>query len=191
MRLWARTCLGIAALLVTALLLAAAIPWSLPERSTDADIREGGYFHAGKTLPEREPDPSCQSIDCHVGYPHERDGILSAFRNMHVRFVDCLSCHGLKSQDRWTLTTPMTGGSPGSFDTRVRIQYTIPPEGKMMDGHHALLVSPVRCRGCHSDSRRTALSSRGVADLPAGFANPVSLRMIEEGAKNWIPPDLR
>jgi hypothetical protein len=192
MRLWVKSSLGLAALLVTALLFGAAIPWDVPDRrSADADFRGGEYFHAGKTLPGRRTDPSCQSVSCHDDHPHERNAILSAFRNMHVRFIDCLSCHGAEFRNRWVVADPVVGGDTGSSDRRVKIRYTVPKAESKRDEHHALLVPPIPCRECHSDSGKVALLDRGVAELTAGFTNPIPLRMIEEGAKSWIPPDMR
>jgi hypothetical protein len=192
MKLWVKSCLGLAAILVTALLFGAAIPWDVQDRkSADTDFRGGDYFHAGKTLPGGRTDPSCQSDSCHADHPHERNAILSAFRNMHVLFIDCLSCHGAEFRNRWVAAGPLTGGDTGSSDSRVRIRYTVPKGENGRNGHHALLVSPIPCRECHSDSGRVTLLARGAAELPAGFANPISLRMIEEGAKSWIPPDMQ
>jgi hypothetical protein len=187
---WTKTCLGLAAFLVTALLFTAAIPWDVPAGKR-ADVRGSDYFHGGKTLPGGRKDPSCQSEACHVDNPHEKNATLSAFRNMHVQFTDCLSCHGANSPNRWILTSPIVGGDPGLSDRRVRIRYTVPTGKNGREGHHALLVPPISCRECHSDSGRATLSAGGVTGLPAGFANPISLRMIEEGAKSWIPPDMR
>ena len=183
--------LRIATLLIAILLLGAAVGWNSPDgKKTDRNDHGTSYFHAGKTVSSEHPDPSCQSDACHAAFPHGNSPTSSAFLNMHVRFVECLSCHGVDSRNRWILKAS-AAGQPGATGPRRGIAYPV-PKGKSGDAdRHALLAAPISCRGCHSESGTAALKARGIGDLPGGFANPISLRMMEEGAKRWIPADMR
>ncbi len=56
---------------------------------------------------------------------------------------------------------------------------------------HGLIGPALSCRACHSEEGSREIAALGVKSLPAGFSNPVALRMIEEGARQWIPDAMR
>lgn len=182
--------LRVSTFLIVTLLLGNAVGWiSQDGKKTDRTAQSAPHFHPGKTASEH-PDPSCQSVACHPPFPHGNGTAASAFLNMHVRFVECLSCHGLEPRSRWALKIS-AASRPGSTGLRKGIAYRWKGEQEGKTDRHALLASPLPCRECHSEPGTAALKARGIDGLPGGFANPISLRMMEEGAKRWIPADMR
>lgn len=166
--------------------------WTL--RGSSATARDDRYFHAGKTAPISVEARGCRSTGCHVGVPHAKDRTQAAFRNMHVGFIDCLVCHGRDSRKSWILEppapAPKQGGSDGSFP-RKRGRIAVPVPEIDRERMHGLVGPALSCRRCHSDEGHREMTEKGIRDLPPGFVNPVALRMIEEGAKQWIPDTMR
>jgi hypothetical protein len=156
---------------------------SILGRGTDAKERSAKGFHRGGVSIDVPVDPTCQGKGCHDPVPHRKSGNLPPFLNMHLSNAECLSCHGRDAAQKWTPATR-------SGTTKRRIASSIAPDGAGKD-RHGLLGKPLDCRGCHSAAGREALRMKGIADLPQGFAEPLPLRMIEQGAKSWIPADLR
>jgi len=138
---------------------------------------ESTSYHGGKTETAPPSDGACQAPGCHDGYPHRKGTSVAVFRNMHLRRVDCLSCHGKEADRRWAVS-----GAPKDPSWRVRY----PSDGRR-SGPHAGMGPAMACRGCHSENGRAVLLERGVKELPSGFANPIALRMLEEGARRWDP----
>ncbi len=184
----------VAALLVGAFLLAAVggAGWTSPRRvGAKADPR---YFHSGKTDLAPAEEVGCRAGGCHAGMPHARERAEAAFRNMHVRFVGCMVCHGRESSKTWSVGRQARGPGKGSGEDGIpRVRWTIsaptPPADR--DKPHAPLGPAVACRACHSEQGYREIGARGARELPAAFADPVALRMIEGGAKQWIPDPLR
>jgi hypothetical protein len=156
---------------------------------------DDGYFHSGKTPPASLEDDGCLSKECHPGAPHAKDRTQAAFRNMHARFIDCLVCHGTESRTSWSAHPPPRVPKPGaaqSYGSSGRRWRIAAPTPKIDRGRmHGLIGRAVSCRACHSEQGYDDLARMGIRDLGAGFANPVALRMIEEGAKQWIPDTMR
>ncbi len=156
--------------------------------------RDGRYFHAGKAAIVTGEDRGCRSPGCHAGMPHARDRALAAFRNMHLGFVDCLVCHGKDSRQSWKAEPPPPEaeraiGERGRRGKRWKLASAMP--GVDREKSHGMLGAPLSCRSCHSEEGRREIAAKGVKDLPGGFANPVALRMVEEGAKQWTPDSMR
>lgn len=155
----------------------------IPARDTARASREGRrepYFHGGKAASAPPADASCQSARCHVAFPHRKGGGEAAFRNMHLRAADCLSCHGKDAERRWA------GRAPG--ETGRKLRYAAPPGAA---DPHAWLGRAATCRNCHSEDGMRRFREKGVSALAPGFVDPIALRMIEGGAKRWVPGDLR
>ncbi|MGE5189657.1 MAG: hypothetical protein ACM3NF_06335 [Gemmatimonadota bacterium] len=188
--------LGAVAVLLTGAYLAAVSGGAGERPAGDPPgTPEGRYFHAGKVPAPALAEPDCLSEKCHGAVPHAKDRTEAAFRNMHVRFVDCLVCHGKESRASWVAVPP--GRRPagqaehGGIAPRSRWRLEVRPTGIDRDRTHDSLGPALKCRACHSDEGYPRLTGLGIRDLPRGFANPVALRMIEEGAKQWIPDTMR
>lgn len=153
--------------------------------------RDGRYFHAGKTPAASAGNAGCGASGCHAGMPHARDRAQAAFRNMHVRFVECLVCHGGASRTSWTVEPPTPGPAADGGTARKRWKLATPGGTVDREKPHAALGASLSCRKCHSEEGRQEFAAKGVKDLPSGFVNPVALRMMEEGAKQWIPDSMR
>lgn len=156
--------------------------------------RDGRYFHAGKGAPVTVGDRGCRSPGCHAGMPHARDRALAAFRNMHLGFIDCLVCHGKDSRKSWIAEpAPAQEKRPSGDGGPRRKRWTIvtptPPADR--EKSHGMLGAALSCRSCHSEEGAREIAAKGAKDLPGGFVNPVALRMVEEGAKQWIPDAMR
>lgn len=163
-------------------------------RGDSPSARDDRYFHAGKTTPISVDARGCRSTGCHAGMPHVEDRTQAAFRNMHVAFVDCLVCHGRDSRKSWILEPPAPAPKQGGGDRgfpRKRWKLAVPTPGTDRATMHGLIGPALSCRKCHSDDGHREMSEKGIRDLPPGFNNPVALRMIEEGAKQWIPDTMR
>ncbi len=143
--------------------------------------RPGTAFHAASPGPTESVNPVCQAAACHDPYPHRADRGRAAFLNMHLRYADCLACHGKEARERWTAI------GRGGGD-RAKLGYSPAVTGSV---RHEGLGPSVACRSCHSEEGRRFLASKGVSALPPGFADPLALRMIEGGARSWTPADLR
>ncbi len=151
-----------------------------------------GYYHAGKIPVTDFGSDGCRAPGCHPAVPHAKIRAQAAFRNMHLRFVDCLACHGKDARESWVAGArpdPMTAGGDGRLRTAVRLAVRTAPVTP--DKMHGLIGPALPCRACHSDEGLREMAAKGIRDLPSGFANPVPLRMIEEGAKQWIPDSMR
>ena len=146
-----------------------------PSQKGDAPIG----FHGQPAIPAAA-DPSCQSGKCHAPAPHEKGATVAAFLNFHARFVDCLVCHG-RSTD---------GTRVERKDPKGRHSLRSGNVAAAADPHETL-ATPTACRGCHSESGKSALGSRGLKEFPDGFENPMALRMIEERKDRWLPAGLR
>ena len=172
--------------------LAGGAGWTPAGRSgTTVDAR---YFHAGKTAPAPVEEGGCRAAGCHAGIPHAKDLTQAAFRNMHVRFVECLVCHGRDSRRSWRVGPPAPGPEKGGRDGVILWKrWTIAAPMPSVDRAemHTLLGPALGCRACHSGEGSREIGAKGARELPAGFADPVALRMIEEGAKQWIPDTMR
>lgn len=156
--------------------------------------RDPRYFHGGKTPPASLSERGCLSKGCHAGAPHAEDRTQAAFRNLHVRFIDCLVCHGRDSRKSWIAEAPAPvakpGGRAGAFP---RNRWKIAASGPEIDRErmHGSIGPALGCRACHSEEGYRGMTALGIRDLPSGFVNPVALRMIEEGGKQWIPDNMR
>ncbi len=123
--------------------------------------------------------------------PHAKDRTQAAFRNMHVRFIDCLVCHAAGSRGSWIAERPApkpATGDTGLRRNRWRISTSTPPVERAR--MHTVLGTALSCRACHSPDGSREIAGDG-GGLPAGFVDPVPLRMIEEGAKQWMPDTMR
>lgn len=185
--------LALAALVMTAAFMAGVSGWGRDAlRGSVAARRTERYYHAGKAPPARMEEGGCRAPKCHAGFLHAKIRTLAAFRNMHLRFVDCLACHGRDARTSW-VAEPFGANRAddprGSRRTRWKI--ALPAPAVDGDKMHAMIGPAVSCRGCHSEEGKSELAGKGIKDLPAGFADPVPLRMIEEGAKQWIPDTMR
>lgn len=153
------------------------------------------YFHAGKTPSASAEDRGCLSKGCHAAAPHAKERTQAAFRNMHARFVDCLVCHGRESRASWSVRPPPQAPKPGAAQGggTFRGRWTIAAPKPEIDREkmHGLIGQAVSCRACHSEQGYRELAGKGIRHLGPGFVNPVALRMIEEGAKQWIPDTMR
>lgn len=166
--------LSLSAVGIVACFLAGIGGW----KSTVSGIRipseESGYFHEGKSGESPVRDPACQTKGCHGAYPHEQ-GPESAFRNLHVRFVECPVCHGREGEAEWRIE---------AGDERWRIRTgTRRADG----GSHPPVGPPVRCRECHSRAGRERIERGAGRKLQGDFTDPVALRMLEEGSREWVP----
>jgi len=56
---------------------------------------------------------------------------------------------------------------------------------------HTLLGRPAACRACHSPAGAAALLGSGSPPPGPAFEDPVALRMIEKGAREWLPEGLK
>lgn len=131
------------------------------------------HYHSGKEPFAVEAADTCRSAKCHPGLPHRKGGAPAAFRNMHLKTADCLSCHGREPERFWE------GRREGG---RWKLRYAGSPGG---GGKHDALGTPMSCRRCHSADGGRRLAGRGMKDLPTSFEDPVSLRMMESGARQW------
>jgi hypothetical protein len=148
-------------------------------RATEPVPGRATTFHGGKTATPLAPDPGCQSPSCHEAYPHRKDRTEAAFRNMHLEFAECLSCHGKEPESHWK-------GEPGGKSPKIRYAREAATENP-----HADIVQAATCRKCHSESGRQRLREKGMTGLPPGHADPIALRMLEGGPKRWAPADIR
>lgn len=188
--------LGVTALVLTAAFVAAVGGGGWRIRGGGAPAApDDGYFHAGKTRPASLGDLGCVSKDCHTAVPHAKDRTQAAFRNMHAGFIDCLICHGREPRTSWSVWPPPPAPGPGAARGGVssRGRWTIAAPKPEIDRErmHGLIGQAVSCRACHSDQGYRELAAKGIRNLGPGFVNPVALRMIEEGAKQWIPDTMR
>ncbi len=194
MRRGAEWALGLAAALLAAAFLSAVAGGGAPAPGTLSGASTAAYFHGGKAGAGPAGDRACGAAGCHAGLPHARDRRYAALRNMHVRFIGCLVCHGKDSPGSWTVlrVAPAKraelrdGGTPGE---RWTIAATTTATGR--ERLHALLGPALSCRACHSAAGSREIAAKGGKGLPGGFEDPVALRMIEEGAKQWIPDTMR
>lgn len=195
MRHAAERALGLAAVVLTAAFLWAVAgggPWA---PGAGSPTKAGtGYFHGGKASPPVVEDAACGSAGCHAGTPHAKDRTYAPFRNMHGRFVGCLVCHGKDSRGTWIVAPPAAASTPGAGDDGLlRKRWTIataaPAVGR--DKAHTVLGVALSCRACHSGEGSREISAKGGKELPGGFDDPVALRMIEKGAKQWIPDTMQ
>ncbi len=150
------------------------------------------YYHSGKGLEGVRATDGCVGEGCHVGFPHSRGLTLAPFRNMHVRFVECLACHATAAREAWVVrraTGRPGGGAAAGAEPRWIIGSA--RTGAAREKMHGLTGAALSCRACHSEEGARALAARGIKDLRAGFQNPVPLRMIEEGARQWIPDTMK
>lgn len=185
--------LALAAVILTAAFMAGFFGWGRHAlRGSGPPTRAGFYYHAGKAPPAHVEEGGCRAPKCHTGFPHAKVRTQAAFRNMHLRFVDCLACHAKDARKSWVaepLDASRADGSRGSLRTRWKIALPAPAvSGEEM---HALIGPALSCRACHSEEGQSEIAAKGIKDLPAGFADPVPLRMIEEGARQWIPDTMR
>lgn len=184
----------VAVILTGAFLSAASGARGWIPRGGSATARDDRYFHAGKTAAISVEARGCRATGCHVGMPHAKDRTQAAFRNMHVGFIDCLACHGRDSRKSWVFEPPAPAPKQGGGDRsypRKRWKIAVPMPGTDRERMHALIGPALSCRKCHSDAGHREMTGNGIRDLPPGFVNPVALRMIEEGAKQWIPDTMR
>ncbi len=188
------------ALGVAAAVLTASFVWGLAGGGwtpADASRRAPGarYSHGGKTVPVILDAGGCGAPGCHGAAPHSRGGAYAPFRNMHGRFVGCLVCHGRGSRGAWIVTRPRLAPTPEPRDGGVvRERWTIGAPGTPAGGKdvaHAALGEALSCRACHSADGSRDIAAKGGPGLPGTFEDPVALRMIEEGAKQWIPDTMR
>lgn len=185
--------LALAAIVLTAAFVAGVSGWGSDAlRESVSPSRAEHYYHAGKAPPAHVEEGGCRAPKCHNGFPHAKVPTQAAFRNMHLRFVDCLGCHARNARTSWVakpLDAIRVDGARGSLRTRWKIASAEPAvDGEKM---HALIGPALSCRACHSEEGQSVIAAKGIKDLPAGFADPVPLRMIEEGAKQWIPDTMR
>ncbi len=150
------------------------------------------YYHSGKVPVPSVEKRGCRAHECHSGLPHAKVRTQAAFLNMHVGFIDCLACHGKDARKSWVTTPPAAdtkGGVSGSPGARWKIASaeTAVPREKM----HEQLGLALACRACHSEDGLREFAAKGIKGLSGGFANPVPLRMIEEGGKRWIPDTIQ
>lgn len=185
--------LALAAIVLTAAFAAGVSGWgpavfrgSVPAAATDR------YYHAGKIPADRFGSDGCSAPGCHQRIPHTKVPARAAFCNMHLRFVDCLACHGKDARKTW-VAEPPGGGPMAGIGGRLRRPWRIaaPAPAVARDKIHGLIGPALSCRACHSEEGLREIAAKGIRDLPSGFANPVALRMIEEGAKQWIPDTMR
>ena len=171
-----------AALLLAAAFLSSVVGWKAGAGKGSGAAAPGNpYFHAGKAASAGTADPACQASGCHAAFPHGKDPGTAPFRNLHQGAVRCLACHGQEAQRGWTV---LEGRGE-------KLGYS-PPGGKGPGTDpHALIGPPLACRKCHSESGRSELAGKGMKGLPQGFANPIALRMMEEGARRWVPDTMR
>ncbi len=172
--------LGAGAVLVAALFLLGVLDVRFGGPGKTGGRSDAG-FHAASPAPPGPGNPACQAEGCHDAFPHRADRGRPAFLNMHLRYAECLACHGKEARARWS-TTGRGGEGKG------RVGYTAAGPGTEA---HAGMGPPVACRSCHSEEGRLALAAKGMSALPSGFADPLALRMIEGGARSWTPADLR
>jgi len=177
---WAERSAAAAAVLLSAVYLIVAAGIELPgSPGTDRVSGQASAYHGGKSVPSNDPDPVCQSAGCHDPFPHRKDRMESAFRNMHQGIADCLSCHGKDQENRWIV-------EPAGKGRRIRY------DRETSAGEpHAALGQAIACRKCHSGPGLERFRGKGMTTLPASHADPIALRMIEGGPKRWAPADLR
>jgi hypothetical protein len=173
--------MSLAALLLAALLLPDLTRTVLPgitHRFPEAHAVP--QYHGGKTYSPPSLETSCQSDKCHAEYPHKKDRTISVFCNMHQSFTDCLSCHGREAGKRLELKSIKEGKG-------WKISYA----ADVKEDPHAGLGSDRSCRKCHSEAGMRMLLALHIPELSRGFADPIALRMIEGGSRQWVPADLR
>ena len=111
---------------------------------------------------------------------------------MHLPFVDCLACHGRDARRAWVAEPPAARTAAGGGHVGTQWRIAAPVRGAVArDKMHGLIGPALSCRACHSEEGLREIAAAGIKDLRSGFANPVPLRMIEEGAKQWIPDTMR
>ncbi len=187
--------LGVVAAILTGAFLSGVTggrPWSSAGDPRTAS--EAPYFHGGKLATASVGDGGCRGAGCHVAMPHAKDLAEAAFRNMHVRFVDCVVCHARDSRKSWTVVpsdTPSRPGAGGEGALAERWKITAPMPAVAREQMHGILGAAVPCRGCHSGEGSREIAARGGKGLPARFVDPVALRMIEGGATQWMPDTMR
>lgn len=171
-----------AACLLGALFLVGATYGRVPSaRSERPGSLSAVSFHGGKTAGTRDVDAGCRGDACHDPYPHRKDRTNAPFLNMHRGFAECLACHGKEAEKEWIARTRPEGkGTWLGFSREA-------PKGNPHEG----LGTAAACRKCHSESGREILRAKGMSGLTSGFANPISLRMIEGGARRWAPGEQR
>lgn len=155
--------------------------------------RADRHFHAGKTPPQAR-EGGCRSGECHGVAPHARELTLAAFRNMHVGFVDCMACHGRNARGSWSAKPPAQApkrAAGAGTTARERWRLAGPAAGGEGKAMHERLGAALACRACHSEEGARDIAAAGIRELPAGFANPLAAKMIEEGARQWIPDTMR
>ncbi len=195
MRRGAEWALGLAAAVLVAAFVSAVAGGGAPATGSASDAAVAArYFHGGKSAAWPADDRGCGAAGCHAGAPHAKDRTYAPFRNMHVRFIGCLVCHGRDSRGSWTVLpvaparkAEVRDGGP------VRERWTIAAASAATgrERMHALLGGALSCRACHSAAGSREIAAKAGRELPAGFEDPVALRMIEEGAKQWIPDTMR
>ncbi|HEX9190774.1 MAG TPA: hypothetical protein VF847_01670 [Candidatus Deferrimicrobiaceae bacterium] len=185
--------LGLLALVLTAATMAGVSRWgaSVAGGSVSPSAADR-YYHAGKVPLPSVGKGGCCAPECHPVFPHAKVRTQAAFRNMHVRFADCLACHGKDARKSW-VAEPVAAGAKGGAGGSVRPRWRIASAETAVarEKMHERLGPALSCRACHSDEGLREIAAKGIRDLSAGFANPVPLRMIEEGAKQWIPDTMR
>lgn len=170
---------------VSAILFAHALSGGWPgsgRNAAGAAGRKEGVvvaFHGGAAPAVFSPDPTCGAHGCHPVSPHRRKRQEAAFLNMHAGLVECLGCHG-RDEERRRGREPREAGPRVGYDL---------PAGR--GEPHTLIGKPASCRGCHSPQGRARLEAAGAGGLSSGFSDPVPLRMMEKGARRWVPHDLR
>lgn len=174
--------LPVLAALLVVLSYASTEGWLLASgRGPDA---RAASFHGGKRTSSGEEAAPCVSPACHGSSPHRRTVRASAFLNMHVTVVSCLGCHGADRERRWRPAGKEgIGGSLLAYS-----QVPVPGTG---DRRHEANGPPASCRSCHSVEGRRAIAAAGVKGIHEGFEDPISLRMIEEGGRKWLPDGMR
>jgi len=138
-------------------------------------------FHAGTRGKGTPVEPGCSGPGCHLPCAHRKAGGTSAFLNLHEGRVACLACHGKEYDRKWT--APPASERPGA-----RLAFS---PGERPARPHDGLGPPASCERCHSDAGKERLSAAGVKGLGDGFASPMPMRMLREGARRWVPDDLR
>lgn len=191
MRRAADWALGFAAAGLAAAFLAAVAGRGAPRPVATAKAQ---YYHGGKSSAAPVDGSGCAAAGCHAGMPHAIDRAYAPFRNMHLRFVGCLVCHGKDTRGSWNVlrATPARKAEPGDAGPpreRWTIDVATTATGKQQ--LHALLGTAMSCRACHSEGGSREIAAKGGKELPGGFDDPVALRMIEKGAKQWIPDTMR